>query len=115
MKESVYLTEAKYLGEFRVFLVFNDGRSGEVDLKETVHKHAAASPLRKPQVFSQFHLDSWPTLAWDCGFDVAPETLYEKCDWDRPTEANKTPQGTDLPPPAARQGLGQIVARTRRP
>jgi hypothetical protein len=80
MKECVYLKEAKYLGDFRVFLEFNDGRSGEVDLRETVHAYAAASPLRDPQAFSRFHLDSWPTLAWDCGFDVAPETLYEKCE-----------------------------------
>ena len=79
MKECVYLKEAKYLGEFRVYLEFNDGKSGEVDLKETVHAHAAARPLRRPEAFSKFHLDSWPTLAWDCGFDVAPETLYEKC------------------------------------
>lgn len=76
----VYIKEAKYLGEFRVFLRFNDGKAGEVDLKDTVYKHAAASPLRKPQSFAQFHLDPWPTLAWDCGFDVAPETLYEKCE-----------------------------------
>ena len=80
MKECVYLTEAKYRGDFRVFLVFNDGRSGEVDLKDILYKHAAAAPLRRPEAFAQFHLDSWPTLAWDCGFDVAPETLYEKCE-----------------------------------
>ena len=80
MQECVYLKEAKYLGDFRVFLEFNDGRSGEVDLRETVHAYAAASPLREPQAFSRFHLDSWPVLAWDCGFDVAPETLYEKCE-----------------------------------
>ena len=91
MKECVYLKEAKYLGEFRVFLVFNDGKSGEVDLKETVNKHAAASPLRRPQAFSQFYLDSWPTLAWDCGFDVAPETLYEKCE--------QSGGGDGIPPP----------------
>jgi len=91
MKDCVYLKEAKYLGEFRVFLVFNDGKSGEVDLKETVNKHAAASPLRRPQAFSQFYLDSWPTLAWDCGFDVAPETLYEKCE--------QSGGGDGIPPP----------------
>lgn len=78
--QCVYLKEAKYLGDFRVFLQFNDGKSGEVDLKETVHKYSAASTLREPKVFAKFYLDSWPTLAWDCGFDVAPETLYEKCE-----------------------------------
>jgi hypothetical protein len=34
--ECVYLKEAKYLGDFRIFLVFNDGKSGEVDLRETI-------------------------------------------------------------------------------
>jgi len=77
--QCVYLEEAKYLGGFRIFVRFNDGKSGEVDLKDTVYKHAAASPLREPEAFSRFYLDSWPTLAWECGFDVAPEALYEKC------------------------------------
>ena len=26
--------------------------------------------------FVAFYLDAWPTLAWACGFDVAPESLY---------------------------------------
>lgn len=78
--QCVYLKEARYLGDFRVFLKFNDGKSGEVDLRETVYKHSAASTLREPKAFAKFHLDSWPTLVWDCGFDIAPETLYEKCE-----------------------------------
>jgi len=78
--ECVYLQDAKYLGDFRIYLRFNDGKAGEVDLKEVVHNHAAAAQLRKPEIFSKFFLDSWPTLAWDCGFDVAPEKLYEMCE-----------------------------------
>ncbi len=78
--QCVYLKEAKYLGEFRIFLVFNDDKSGVVDLREIIHKYAAASPLRESNDFAQFYLDSWPTLAWDCGFDIAPETLYEMTD-----------------------------------
>ncbi len=72
----IYLTEARYVNDYNIFLKFNTGESGEVDLKETVFKYKIASPLRDPQVFSKFHLDSWPTLAWECGFDVAPESLY---------------------------------------
>jgi hypothetical protein len=26
--------------------------------------------------FARFYLDSWPTLAWECGFDISPESLY---------------------------------------
>ena len=78
--ECIYLKEAKYIKDFRVFLKFNDGKAGEVDLKDIVYKYNIASPLRDPEHFAMFYLDSWPTLAWDCGFDVAPETLYEKCE-----------------------------------
>ena len=76
--ECVFLTNAKYLSGFRVFLQFNNGISGEVDLEEIVLKHKIAEPLRDPQAFAQFHLDSWPSLAWECGFDIAPEALYER-------------------------------------
>ena len=31
-----------------------------------------------PARFADLHLDSWPTLVWDCGFDVAPESLYQR-------------------------------------
>lgn len=77
--EAIYVKDARYLGGFRVFLTFNDGKSGEVDLEETLLKYPIAAPLRDPEVFAKFFLDSWPTLAWDCGFDIAPETLYERC------------------------------------
>lgn len=55
---------------------FNTGESGEVDLKEVVQKYKAAEPIRGKDNFSNFYLDSWPTLAWKCGFDIAPESLY---------------------------------------
>ena len=76
--ECVYVENAKYAGGFKVLLQFNDGKTGEADLKETIYKYDAASPLRDPSEFAKFHLDSWPTLAWDCGFDIAPESLYEQ-------------------------------------
>jgi hypothetical protein len=34
--------------------------------------------LRDEKEFARFFLDEWPTLAWPCGFDVAPEALYER-------------------------------------
>ena len=76
--DCVYLTDASYIKDFRVFLTFNTGESGDVDLKEVVFRNEVAAPLRDPSAFSKFYLDSWPTLAWTCGFDVAPEALYER-------------------------------------
>lgn len=78
--DCVYLKEAKYLDGFKISLTFNDGKCGEVDLKDVVYKYKIASPIRDPQRFSEFYLDSWPTVAWECGFDIAPESLYEMCE-----------------------------------
>jgi len=74
--ESILILEAKYITDYRVFLKFNTGEAGEVDLKDLVFEYKIAEPLRDPKEFSRFRLDSWPTLVWDCGFDVAPESLY---------------------------------------
>jgi hypothetical protein len=53
----VYLTEARYVKDYKIFLKFNTGESGEVDLKETVFKYEVAEPLRDPEVFAKFTLD----------------------------------------------------------
>jgi hypothetical protein len=83
---NVYLLEAKYIKDFEVFLKFNTGESGEANLKDIVFKYEAAKPLRNPKAFSQFYLDSWPTLAWECGFDIAPESLYYRVTGKAPVE-----------------------------
>nr|VFJ56856.1 MAG: Protein of unknown function (DUF2442) [Candidatus Kentron sp. FW] len=72
----IAVLEARYVQDFRIFLRFNTGESGQIDLRDVVQEYPIAEPLRDPVRFSQFYLDSWPTLAWDCGFDIAPESLY---------------------------------------
>ncbi len=90
--ECVYLENAEYVGDFKVHLQFNDGKSGEIDLKDTIYEHDVASVLRDPREFAKFHLDSWPTLAWDCGFDLAPESLYEKVEHQQRNGNHKSQQ-----------------------
>jgi hypothetical protein len=85
MGECISVSEARYVDGYRIWLRFNTGESGEVDLRDLVFSYSAAEPLRDPARFADFHLDSWPTLAWNCGFDVDPESLHEratgkKCD-----------------------------------
>jgi len=72
----ISVAEARYIKDYQIVLKFNTGETGEVDLRDLVYKYAIAEPLRNPEAFSHFYLDSWPTLAWDCGFDVDPEALY---------------------------------------
>ncbi len=74
--DCIYLLEARYLRDFKIFLKFNTGEAGEADLKELVYQYEKAAPLRDPGTFSGFYFDEWPTLAWKCGFDIAPESLY---------------------------------------
>jgi hypothetical protein len=78
MKECVYLLNAKYINGFKVFVRFNTGEAGEIDLSDIIQKYEIAAPLRNPKIFSDFYLDSWPTLAWKCGFDIAPEALLRR-------------------------------------
>ncbi len=66
----ISIVEAKYVKDYQIFLKFNTGETGEVDFRDLVYKYPIAEPLRNPEAFSQFYLDSWPTLAWDCGFDA---------------------------------------------
>ncbi len=74
--ECISIAEARYVKDYQIFLKFNTGEIGEVDLRDLVYKYPIAEPLRNTEVFAHFHLDSWPTLAWDSGFDVDPESLY---------------------------------------
>ena len=78
MTEAVYLKSAEYRGGFKLYLEFSTGEAGEVDLEDIIFRYQQAEPLREPASFAKFYLDSWPTLAWDCGFDVAPESLYRR-------------------------------------
>ena len=88
----VTIEKADYLGDYRLHLLFNTGESGDVDLKDLVFKYEAATPLRDVENFKMFALDEWATLTWDCGFDIAPETLYERAtgkriDWLKTDES----------------------------
>jgi hypothetical protein len=74
----ISIADARHLGDFRIWPRFNTGDEGVVDLADVVEKYPAAKPLRDPAVFANFYLDEWPTLAWPCGFDFSPESLYAR-------------------------------------
>jgi Protein of unknown function (DUF2442) len=74
----IEVSEAKYQEGYKVWLRFNTGESGIADLTDLLHKYKAATSLLDIDEFKKFYLDEWPTLAWSCGFDIAPESLYER-------------------------------------
>ncbi|MFZ2655987.1 MAG: DUF2442 domain-containing protein [Victivallales bacterium] len=76
-----YLKTAEYLENYTFLLEFNTGEKGVVNLREILLDESGAfSELFRKNLgeVKNFHLDSWPTLAWDNGFDICPDVLYEK-------------------------------------
>ena len=76
--EPRHVIEARYLGDYKVWLEFNDGRKGVVDLSDELHGEEM-EPLRDRDRFAQFYLDyGLASIAWLDGQDFTPEFLYER-------------------------------------
>jgi len=72
------LREAKYQGDYRIWLKFADGAEGEVDLRNELWGEMFES-LKDKSRFAEFSLDKeLETIVWPNGADFAPEFLYQK-------------------------------------
>lgn len=70
--------EAKYVAGHTVWLKFNDGVEGEVDLAGELEGEVF-EPLLDETVFSTVRLHSeFGTIVWPNGADFAPEFLHER-------------------------------------
>ena len=67
------ITSVRYLGEHRLYLEFNNGDAGEIDLSSELDGPIFL-PLQDPQVFALVRLEGG-TIAWPNGADLAPEYL----------------------------------------
>lgn len=73
----LHITDARYVGGYRLWLRFNEGSEGVVDLAEWL-EGPMFEPLRDINLFKQFRLDpEIETVVWPNGADLAPEFLYE--------------------------------------
>ncbi|MCF8373822.1 MAG: DUF2442 domain-containing protein [Bacteroidales bacterium] len=70
----ISVIKAEYKGDFKVFLEFDDGTSGIVDLKNHLDGEVF-EPIRNIETFKNFTLDSW-TIGWNNEADFSPEFLY---------------------------------------
>ena len=72
------VVEANYVRDHIVWLRFQDGTCGEVDLAPEMCG-PMFEPLKDPAYFSRFSLNTeCCTLEWPNGADIAPEFLYEQ-------------------------------------
>ena len=72
-----HVIDARYLGDYKVWLEFNDGRKGVVDLSDDLYGENFES-LRDRMRFAEFYLDyGLATIAWDHGADfVQPSRRF---------------------------------------
>lgn len=71
----VHVVAAQHRGAHRVWLRFNDGLEGEIDLAGAF-RGPVFEPLKDPSYFARFQVDD--TLVWPNGADYAPEFLYDR-------------------------------------
>lgn len=69
----LHVIDAKHVRDYRVFVCFSDGTSGEINLADSLDGPIFA-PLREVEYFRGFRLEGH-TLAWPNGADFAPEYL----------------------------------------
>ncbi|PCI59017.1 MAG: hypothetical protein COB35_12275 [Gammaproteobacteria bacterium] len=73
----LHIKAAKHISDFKLWLSFDDGSSGEVDLNGTLIG-PIFEPLKNIDVFSQVAIDpELETIVWPNGADLAPEYLKE--------------------------------------
>ena len=72
------LVEARHAGAHRVWLRFNDGVEGEIDLQDELWGEVF-EPLRDVAEFGKLTADKeLHTLVWPNGADFSPEWLYRR-------------------------------------
>jgi len=71
------VVEARHVRDFTIWLKFEDGTQGEVDLASELWG-PVFEPLKSPEYFRNFEIAEYGTIAWPNGADVAPEFLYER-------------------------------------
>ena len=77
-QEAPRITEAEYLGDYRIRLRFSDGAAGIVDLSEELYGEMF-EPLKDPSLFAQFRVyPDRTTIYWPNSADLSPEFLHGK-------------------------------------
>jgi hypothetical protein len=73
------IISARYIGEYRIELTFENGRSGIVDFMKFIGKGGVFNRLSDLDFFIKFQVNQeLGIITWDDEIDVAPEILYSE-------------------------------------
>jgi hypothetical protein len=71
------IVEVAHLGNHRIFLRFEDGAAGEIDLAPLLQFTGVFEPLRDPQFFALVRVNpDIGTIVWPNGADLCPDVLH---------------------------------------
>lgn len=73
------IVEARATTDHRIFIRFEDGVEGEVDLADLVTFRGVFAPLRDPEEVRKVQVNAdLGTVCWPSGADLDPDVLYSK-------------------------------------
>ena len=76
----VDITNATYKDGYKLEVVFEDGNRGIIDFSEYAEKGGVFTPFKNMDFFKSFVVSKdLGTIVWGDEIDIAPETLYTKC------------------------------------
>ena len=75
----IWVTDAKALPDYRLWVRFSDKTEGEIDLRGFIASDARpiVAALRDQTAFSSIRVAT-DTVVWANGFDLAPEFLHAR-------------------------------------
>ena len=84
------IVEARVVGDHRLYIRFEDGVDGELDLKEIIELKGVFEPLQDPREVAKVRVDDESgTICWPNGADLDPDVLYAKLT-GKPIELSET-------------------------
>ncbi len=85
------IVEARPAGGYKLYLRFEDGVAGEVDLSTLIEFKGVFEPLRDVRELARLRIDpEQGTVVWPNGADLDPDVLYAVVT-GQPVEVRSTP------------------------